>query len=60
MIIANVFKFRGLLTGLFLGLFLLGGCMSSEQQQAREVADSFWQAVLDKDMETAKGLVTWE
>ncbi len=59
-IIANVFKFRGLLTGLFLGLFLLSGCMSSEQQQAREVADSFWQAVLDKDMETAKGLVTWE
>lgn len=57
---ANRSKCRGLLLSLFVGLFLISGCMSSEQQQAREVANSFWQAVLDKDMETAKGLVTWE
>ncbi|CAA6819975.1 MAG: Unknown protein [uncultured Thiotrichaceae bacterium] len=57
---ANRSECRGLLLSLFVGLFLLGGCMSSEQQQAREVANSFWQAVLDKDMETAKGLVTWD
>lgn len=60
MIAINRFKFRGLLLSLFVSLLLLGGCMSSEQQQAREVANDFWQAVLDKDMETAKGLVTWE
>lgn len=57
---ANKFRFRGWLLSLFIGLFLLGGCMSSEQQQAREVADGFWQAILDKDMEAAKKLVTWE
>lgn len=60
MMFANRSECRGLLLSFFVGLFLLGGCMSSEQQQAREVADNFWQAVLDKDMETAKGLVTWE
>lgn len=49
---------RSLMVGLL--LLVLGGCMSSEQQQAREVANDFWQAVLDKDMETAKGLVTWD
>lgn len=40
---------------------LLSGCIfSSESQQARDVADKFWQAVLSEDMETAKDLVTWE
>ncbi len=40
---------------------LLSGCIfSSESQQVREVADKFWQAVLNDDMETAKNLTTWE
>ncbi|SEA99512.1 hypothetical protein SAMN05660964_03078 [Thiothrix caldifontis] len=40
---------------------LLHGCIfSSESQQAREVADKFWQAVLNEDMDTAKNLTTWE
>jgi len=40
---------------------LLSGCIfSSESQQAREVADKFWQAVLAEDMDTAKNLTTWE
>lgn len=40
---------------------LLSGCIfSSESQQAREVADKFWQAILNEDMETAKNLTTWD
>lgn len=34
--------------------------MSSEEQQAREVANGFWQAMLAEDMEAAKQRVTWE
>jgi hypothetical protein len=33
---------------------------SSDSQNARSVAEDFWQAVFDKDMEKAKELVTWE
>lgn len=50
-----------------LGVYLLvvsvclSGCIfSSESQQAREVTNTFWQAVLSGDMETAKNLTTWE
>ncbi|MBO0613297.1 MAG: hypothetical protein RL122_457 [Pseudomonadota bacterium] len=50
-----------------LGVYLLvmsmclSGCIfSSESQQAREVTNTFWQAVLNADMETAKDLTTWE
>lgn len=50
-----------------LGVYLLvvsvclSGCIfSSESQQAREVTNMFWQAVLSGDMETAKNLTTWE
>ena len=34
--------------------------MSSDEQQARETANSFWQAVLREDMEAAKQQTTWE
>nr|CAA6830872.1 MAG: Unknown protein [uncultured Thiotrichaceae bacterium] len=56
----NRFKKWGLVVSLLFSLFLFGGCVSSEQQQAREVANDFWQAVLKQDMETAKSLVTWD
>jgi len=56
----NRFKKWGLMLGLLFSLLLVGGCVSSEQQQAREVANDFWQAVLKQDMEAAKGLVTWD
>jgi hypothetical protein len=45
---------------LILSVWLSGCIFSSESQQAREVADKFWQAVLNEDMETAKNLTTWE
>ncbi len=46
---------------LLIASVLLSGCIfSSESQQAREVADKFWQAVLAEDMDTAKNLTTWE
>lgn len=45
---------------LILSVWLSGCIFSSESQQAREVADKFWQAVLSEDMETAKNLTTWE
>ncbi|MGB0848659.1 MAG: hypothetical protein ACPGSM_18145 [Thiolinea sp.] len=34
--------------------------MSSDEQDARAIANKFWQAVLAEDMEAAKQLVTWE
>jgi hypothetical protein len=45
---------------LLLSLFLLASCVSSDQQQVRDTANNFWQAVLNEDMETAKQLVTWD
>lgn len=51
------------LSGFYLLLVsvVLSGCIfSSESQQAREVADKFWQAILNEDMETAKDLTTWD
>lgn len=54
----NIWK---LLTSMLLLTTLLSGCIfSSESQQAREVADKFWQAVLNDDMDTAKDLATWD
>lgn len=50
---------RSVLFGLLFPLLILG-CMSSEEEDARAVANKFWQAVLAEDMETAKHLVTWE
>lgn len=45
---------------LLLAQFSLSACMPSDEQQAREATESFWQAVLNNDMETAKQQVTWE
>lgn len=50
-------------TVLLLGLLALAlsGCIfSSESQQARDITEKFWKAVLQEDMETAKQLATWE
>ncbi|WP_298609608.1 hypothetical protein [uncultured Thiothrix sp.] len=41
-------------------LFVLTACNSSAEQDARQVANQFWEAVLKDDMETAKNLTTWE
>lgn len=48
------------LLGLLLSLLLLGSCVSSDQQQVRDTANDFWQAVLNEDMETARQFVTWD
>lgn len=57
----NVYKVYFLGFYLLIASVLLSGCIfSSESQQAREVADKFWQAVLAEDMDTAKDLTTWE
>ena len=48
---------------LWLSLLLLFGltaCNNSTEQDARQVANQFWEAVLSDDMETAKNLATWE
>ncbi|MGV6810555.1 MAG: hypothetical protein ACWA5U_11855 [bacterium] len=45
---------------LMLGLSLSACIFSSDSQNARSVAEDFWQAVLEKDMDKAKMLVTWE
>lgn len=46
---------------LFTASICLSGCLfSSESQQAREVVNKFWQAVLNDDMDTAKNLTTWD
>lgn len=49
--------------GIYLLVVIIGlsGCIfSSESQQAREVAEKFWQAILSNDMDAAKDLTTWE
>ncbi len=57
----NSYKIYFLGFYLLIASVLLSGCIfSSESQQAREVADKFWQAVLAEDMDTAKNLTTWE
>lgn len=38
----------------------LTACNSSTEQDARQVANQFWEAVLKDDMETAKVLATWD
>lgn len=48
-----------LLMGL-LCLFGLSACGSSTEQDARQVADQFWEAILHDDMEKAKTLATWD
>lgn len=50
--------FSILLLGLCLGC--LAACNPSKNQDAREVANAFWTAVLKEDMEQVKTLVTWE
>jgi hypothetical protein len=45
---------------LFLFIFSLGGCSSNPSDSPEGVANVFWQAVIDKDMEKAKGLATWD
>jgi hypothetical protein len=45
---------------LLVSVYLSGCIFSSESQQARDVANKFWHAVLTGDMETAKNLTTWE
>ena len=48
----------GLLIGLILTMFLMIGC-SDKEASPESVASDFWQAVIDKDMEKAKNLATW-
>jgi len=36
------------------------GCDNEPTDSAQSTAELFWQAVIDKDMETAKNLATWE
>lgn len=38
----------------------LSACGSSAEQDARQVANQFWEAVLQDDMEKAKTLATWD
>ena len=41
-------------------LLLLTGCGSEPTASAQSAAKAFWQAVIDKDMEQAKNLATWD
>lgn len=41
-------------------LFGLNACSNSTEQDARQVADEFWTAILQDDMEKAKVLATWD
>jgi len=53
-------KVKALLLVSFLSIFLAGCIFSSESQNAVAVANQFWQAVQDKNMEKAKELATWD
>lgn len=41
-------------------LFSLSACHQSTEQDARQVANEFWEAILLDDMEKAKALATWD
>ena len=43
-----------------LGLLSLTACSQSTEQNARQVANEFWEAILQEDMEKAKALTTWD
>jgi len=49
---------------IFLSFFVLiitfSGCENEPTDSAQNTAELFWQAVIDKDMEIAKNLATWE
>ena len=49
----------GLLISLFLMMFFLVAC-NAKDATPESVAAEFWQAVIDKDMEKAKNLATWD
>lgn len=44
----------------FLFILSLGGCSGDVSDSPEAVAKVFWQAVIDKDMEQAKALATWD
>lgn len=44
----------------FLFILSLAGCSGNPSNSPEAVAKVFWQAVIDKDMEKAKGLATWD
>ena len=44
----------------FLFILSLTGCSNDSSDSPEGVAKVFWQAVIDKDMEKAKGLATWD
>ena len=44
----------------FLFMVTFSGCDNEPTDSAQSTAELFWQAVIDKDMETAKNLATWE
>lgn len=55
----QVYGIYGLLLSLVC-FFGLTACNSSTEQDARQVANQFWEAVLNDEMETAKNLATWD
>lgn len=56
---AALYSMHWLFVG-WLCLFGLTACSSSAEQDARQVANAFWEAVLQDDMEKAKTLATWD
>ena len=45
---------------LFIFILFLMGCNSDPMDSPESAAKNFWQAVIDKDMEKAKNLATWD
>ena len=50
---------NGLLVSLILMMFFIIGC-SPKETTPESVAAEFWQAVIDRDMEKAKNMATWD
>jgi hypothetical protein len=53
-------KKRLTLFPLFILILWLAGCNSSPMDTPESAAKHFWQAIIDKDMEKAKNLATWD
>ncbi len=56
----NTFKRIAYICSISVILFALVGCDSNEEKSPKQVSQVFWQAVKDRDMESAKIMATWD
>ncbi len=56
----NIFKKHFLVWPVLFVLFTLSACNANKAESPKEVSQAFWQAIQERDMESAKIMATWE